>query len=367
MSFTGNAENALKHLTENYTNVKSPVSFLGPRKIYRYYNKILSQKQIRDFLATSESYTLLRPERKPTVHAPTISYYPMDVIQSDLFFVDKIADFNDGVKCILSSICVHSKFAYLEDMKTKTAKETKEKLAMIFQRMPSKPNICTFDQGSEFKNAIVTNFLKKLGVKQFFAMGEYKCAVAESFQKTIQRKIYSYLVQNETLRYIDVLQDLVGNYNNTIHSSISPLTPEEALNPKNVHILEKARLENKIYRRIKKIPPLYKQGDRVRISLKKGKFTRGYDLQNTYEEFVVHKVFQHRIVPFYILKDLKNRILSGKFTQNQLQKISLDMHRGNVIGERVRKGKKEYLLKFKGYDSSFNEWIPAANTEKIRK
>ena len=367
MSFKGIPENAEKHLKANYHNVKSPVSFLSPNKIYQYYNKQLPLKKIKDFLSTSESYTLLRPDKKPSVHTRTISYYPGDVLQADLFFVDRISEFNDNVKYILSCICVHSKFAYLEPMKTKSAQETQEKLSLIFQRMPSKPNICVFDQGTEFKNNIIAKFLKKLGIKHFFALGEYKCSTVESFQKTIQRKIYSYMVEKESLRFIDALQDLVTGYNNTIHSSISPLTPEEAQNPENVHILENARSNQKNFRRIKKIRPLFKENDRVRISLKKGKYSRSYDIQNTYEEFIVHKVLLHRLTPFYILKDLKNRILSGKFTQNQLQKINLDMHRGTVIRERKKNGKKEFLMKFKGYDDTYNEWVPENNIKQINE
>ena len=368
MDFNGDQEDAEKHLYENYTNVESPVSFLSPQKIHQYYNGKLPMGPIKKFLATNESYTLLRPERKPTVHAPTLSFFPGDVLQGDLFFVDKISEHNNGVKYILSIICVHSKYAYLEPMKTKSAKETKEKLGLILQRMPSKPNIMTFDQGSEFKNETVINFLRKLNIRQFFAMGEYKCAVVERFQKTIQKLIYSFLVENETLRFIDVLQNLVANYNSTIHSTISPLTPLDALDIKNVHILEKSHSKNKVLRRIKKVKPKFKKGDRVRISLKKSKFTRSYDIANTYEEFIIEEVLLHRIVPFYILKDLKNRVLSGKFTQNQLQHINLEMHRGNIIAERKRKGKKkEYLMKFKGYDDSFNEWVSETDTKRLNK
>ena len=367
MSFEGNPENAEKHLKTNYNNIKSPVSFLSPYKIYQFYNGNLPLKKIKKFLSTSESYTLLKPDKKPSVHTSTLSYYPGDVVQADLFFVDRISEFNDNVKYILSCICVHSRFAYLEPMKTKSAQETKEKLSLIFQRMPTKPNICVFDQGSEFKNIIIAKFLKHLGIKHYFALGEYKCSTVEAFQKSIQRKIYSYMVSRESLRFIDALQDLVSAYNNTVHSSISPLTPEEAQNPKNVHILENIRSNRKNFRRIKKIPPLFKENDRVRISLKKGKYSRSYDIQNTYEEFIVHKVLLHRLTPFYILKDLKNRILSGKFTQNQLQSVSLDIHRGTVIKERMKGRKKEFLMKFKGYDDSFNEWIPEKNIKKINE
>ena len=360
-----NIEDLEKHLIENYSNVKSPVSYLSPQKIYLYYKKRLPIQKIKNILGKNEGYTLLKPEGKLKVHTPTLSYYPGDLIQGDLFFVNKLAEYNDNISYILSCICVHSKYAYLEPQITKTAKETKQKLAMIIERMPHKPNIFGFDQGTEFKNAEVLPFLKKMNIKVFFAMGEHKCAVVEKFQKTIQKMIYSYLVENETFRFIDVLQDLVNNYNNTIHTTIAPLTPTEAFNIKNVDILEKAHSKIKTKLRYKKIKPKFKLDQKVRVSLKKNKFSRSYDIANTYEEFFIEKILDDRITPFYILKDWKGRAVKGKFSQNQLQPVDIEMHRGHVIDQRTRKGKKEYLMKFKGYDDSFNEWIKHDNTKKL--
>ena len=45
----------------------------------------------------------------------------------------------------------------------------------------------------------------------------------ERFIKTIKSKIYRYIVQNNTPRYIDVLDKLVKSYNNTWHSGIQAI------------------------------------------------------------------------------------------------------------------------------------------------
>ena len=150
-----------KHLQENYTNVKSHVSYLSPRKVYLYYKKRLPMQKINEILEKKEGYTLLKPEGKLKIHSPTLSYYPGDMIQGDLFFVNKLAEYNDNTNYILSLICVHSKYAYVEPMITKNAEETKNKLALILERMPKKPNIMGFDQGTEFKNKQVLSFLER--------------------------------------------------------------------------------------------------------------------------------------------------------------------------------------------------------------
>ena len=74
----------------------------------------------------------------------------------------------------------------------------------------------------------------------------------------------------------------------------------------------------------------------------------------------------NRITPFYILKDYKGQLLRGKFLQHQLTPANIDTYRGHVIDERIKKGKKEYLFKFKGYDDKYNEWMSASQLKKLK-
>ena len=56
---------------------------------------------------------------------------------------------------------------------------------------------------------------------------EEKSCVIERFNRTIKEKMFKYFSTNNTRKYIDVLDLLVDQYNNTIHSSIK-MTPIEA-------------------------------------------------------------------------------------------------------------------------------------------
>lgn len=48
--------------------------------------------------------------------------------------------------------------------------------------------------------------------------------IVERFNKTIRHKIDQYLKEFETHKFIDILKDLLENYNNSTHSS-TELTP----------------------------------------------------------------------------------------------------------------------------------------------
>jgi len=55
---------------------------------------------------------------------------------------------------------------------------------------------------------------------------DIKAAVVERYNRTLKTKMFKYFSHKNTLRYIDVLQDLVDSYNNTYHRSIG-MAPNE--------------------------------------------------------------------------------------------------------------------------------------------
>ena len=77
------------------------------------------------------------------------------------------------------------------------------------------------DIGREFYNKDV----RKL-VELYSTENEEKSCVIERFNRTIKDKIFKYLTANSTRKYIDVLDTLVDQYNNTVHSLIK-MTPVE--------------------------------------------------------------------------------------------------------------------------------------------
>ena len=57
-------------------------------------------------------------------------------------------------------------------------------------------------------------------VELYSTENEEKSCVIERFNRTIKYKMFKYFSANNTRKFVDVLDLLVGQYNNTIHSSI---------------------------------------------------------------------------------------------------------------------------------------------------
>ena len=76
------------------------------------------------------------------------------------------------------------------------------------------------DQGREFYNNIMQEWLENNDILIFYIHDEGKSVIAERFIKTLKTKIYKKVTANENKYYLPYLNKLVDQYNNTYHHSI---------------------------------------------------------------------------------------------------------------------------------------------------
>jgi hypothetical protein len=62
------------------------------------------------------------------------------------------------------------------------------------------------------------------------AENEQKSSVVEHWNLSMKNRMFKYFTASNTRRYVDVLNDMVSQYNNTKQSSIK-MTPVDASNP----------------------------------------------------------------------------------------------------------------------------------------
>ena len=138
-----------------------------------------------------------------------------------------------------------------------------------------KPNKIWVDNGKEFYSNKFKNFLKNNDIKIYSTFNEGKSVIAERFIKTLKNTIYKHMTYIGKNIYFNVLDDIVKNYNNTVHSSIK-MKPKDV---KNNNLTEYSEEFNKK-------DPKFKIEDYVRISKYKNIFSKGY-LPNWSEEIVI--------------------------------------------------------------------------------
>ena len=168
---------------------------------------------------------------------------------------------------------------------------------------------------------------------------EGKSVVAERFIRTLKSKFYKYMTSVSKNVYVDKLDDIVDEYNNTYHIDVKD----------NAYINTSKEINNK--------DPKFKIGDRVRISKYQNIFAKGYMPNWSEEVFVIKKVIN--TIPWtHAFNDLNGEEIIGTFYEKKLQNTNQEEFRIEKVIR--RKGDKLYV-KWKGYDNSFNSWIDKRN------
>ena len=262
---------------------------------------------------------------------------------ADLADMQAFSKFNRGIKYLLAVIDVFSKYGWLIPLKDKTGKSVASALKTIFKER--KPEMMWVDKGKEFYNKDVKELIELYSTEN-----EEKSSVVERWIRTMKEKMWKYFTTNSTNVYINVLPDLVREYNNTRHSSIK-MSPVEASEKKNEFKVWKTLYPNRLD--ILDINPKFSVGDKVRISKKKELFEKGYTTRWTEEIFTITKIKRTSQVT-YKIADLNGEEIDGTFYEPELQKTSQQLFR---IEKVIEKGKNKSLVKWKGYSDDFYSWV----------
>ena len=81
-----------------------------------------------------------------------------------------------------------------------------------------KPKCLCTDAGREFTNNSFQEYLETKNIVHFTTHSEKQANYVEHFIKTLKSKLYRYLVEKNSARYIEILQKMVNSYNRTWHS-----------------------------------------------------------------------------------------------------------------------------------------------------
>ena len=137
---------------------------------------------------------------------------------------------------------------------------------------------------------------------------EGKSVVAKRFIGTINNKIYKHMTSISKNVYIDKLDDVVNEYNNTKHRT----TKMKPTDVKDNTYIDFGKEINDNDRK-------FKVGDHVRISKYKNIFAKGY-IPNLSEEVYVIKKLKNTAPWTYVINDLNGVEITGTFYEKELQK-----------------------------------------------
>ncbi len=138
-----------------YYNPADPGSLGGKERlkqgVLQEYSVALKDKDVTDWLAAQDAYTLHRTAPVKYKHNRVVVYGKDVQFQADLVDMSAHSKENDNIKFLLTCIDVFSKYAWARPLKNKTGKEVTKAFDSILKenRVPQKLQT---DMGTEFFN-----------------------------------------------------------------------------------------------------------------------------------------------------------------------------------------------------------------------
>ena len=143
-----------------------------------------------------------------------------DIWGADLADMQLINKFNKGFRFLLCIIDIFSKYAWVVPLKDKKGISIANAFQKKLDKLELKPNKMWVDKGREFYNNSFKKWLKDNDIEMYSIHNEGKSIVAEKFIRTLKNKIYKYMTSISKNIYIDKLDDIVNEYNNTYYRTI---------------------------------------------------------------------------------------------------------------------------------------------------
>lgn len=269
----------------------------------------IKRSDIIDFLKSTSSHTMNRQFRK-RISKPIISKRPYERLQMDITELKKLSRSNKGIKYFFIIIDHYSKYVWLYPMKKKS--ETYNNIKQFIDNHKNKNiSIIQSDNGLEFKDNKLKKLFKENKINHIFS-STYKPqtnGLVERFNRTIKSKIYQHLTHTNGKKYIDILQDLVDNYNDTKHST-TKYKPKDLI--KNERKKATEAIQENAKDMIKNNPPRekIKKGDIVKINI------------NTFDNVRKNKLKNKGYVPQYTATNYK--VIQNNFGWKKLKNLSND-------------------------------------------
>ena len=214
--------------------------------------------------------------KKRKVHAA----FKDNIWGADLADMQLLSKYNKGIRFLLCVIDIFSKYAWVVPLKDKKCVSIATAFQSILKQSNRKPNKIWVGKGFEFYNASFKKCLRVNDIVMYSTNNEGKSVVAERFIRTLKSKIYKYKTSISKNGYIDKLNDIVDEYNNTYHTTIK-MKPIDVKD--NTYINTDKETNDK--------DPKFKVGDCVRIS--------------KYKTFLLKARLQIGLKKYLLLKKLK--------------------------------------------------------------
>ena len=189
--------------------------------VYKFFDSKVSGSGAKlipenEQLANELHKPIIRKFEKRRVYSP----FKDNIWGADLADMQLLSKYSKGIRFLLCVIDIFSKYAWVVPLKDKKGISIVKAFHIILKQSNRKPKKIWEDKGSEFYNAYFKKWLRDNDIVMYSKHNEGKSVVAERFIRKLKSKIYKCMTSISKNVYIDKLDDIVDEYNNTYHTTI---------------------------------------------------------------------------------------------------------------------------------------------------
>jgi transposase InsO family protein len=329
----------------------------------RLYEKLqdddisVTKKQVKEFLDTQTSKQITQQKKVfKSAGGHIVAFEKNEMWQIDQFFLPKYHKQNKGYKYIFCAIDVFTRKAYCIALKHKDNEDVIEAIQSLFDKKEIPQKIMS-DSDSVFTSNDFDILMGKYNIiHETVPINDHESlGIVDRFARTLKQRLTDIFLGNDDTNWIDYLDEVVDDYNNSKNRGILKLKPNKVNNPENipliVHLNHLKSLKNNTVTDLK-------IGDSVRIYTK-GLFDKGTDPQYSNEVYTVKHIKGKTItlnnderkrrndlllVPANSVSTNTN-VIKTKAKEHKIEtKLkALDANEENILeGKRIRKANSKY-------------------------
>ena len=297
----------------------------------------ISNKEIEDFLQKQE---LSQVNRKGTFKGFFKITAPPNSYQMDIFFMNAYKKQNRNIGSFFIFIDILSRKMHVYPLKDRKTESILNVLRQFVEDIEE--DIFMLQSDDEFNKNQIIEFCEKheiilttdVSADEHVSKGN-KLGIVDRATRTIKTYIRNYMLSKQTTKFIDQLQNLVDNYNDTPHSSLNNKTPNEVYSDKDY--------QEKMHRRNNE----YNQGLSEKIDIDVGDYVRKrvdrkkFDEENARFSAEIHVVDEKEGTRFRLVdsEGVRSKRLYKYF---ELTKVKPDEVEGKLIRNEKHRVEEKY-------------------------
>lgn len=257
----------------------------------------ISRPQIKKYLEDDTSRQLTKVQHQKKASGHVVAMVPNELWQMDIFDLSKYMKQNKDYRYILCCIDVFTRKAYAEPMLFKDSESVTKAFARILAFNKVQPRSIISDNDAAFQQLIFQKLLEMKGIAiNYNALHDHHVlGIIDNFAKRLKTILTTTFLKEHNTEWLNVLQKILDIYNNSQHSAINDIKPDDATKPQNKETIVSINVEKQLHN--KTVSDL-EIGDKVRKTMLKGghEIIKGTDPRWTDEVFTVKQIHGGTII-----------------------------------------------------------------------